>query len=64
MLFYKLLQYNIDGKIYMSIKALYKYSLSRDKVNTYTTNWFTTESGIRQGDSLSSTLFAIYINDL
>ncbi len=64
MLFYKLLQYNIDGKIYKSIKALYKYSLSRDKVNTYTTNWFTTESGIRQGDSLSSTLFAIYINDL
>ncbi len=64
MLFYKLLEYNIDGKIYKSIKALYNHPFSKVKVNRYTTSWFTTESGLRQGDSLSPTLFAIYINDL
>ncbi len=64
MLFYKLLEYNLDGKIYSSIKALYNHPLSKVKVNRYTTNWFTTESRVRQGDSLSPTLFAIYINDL
>ncbi len=64
MLFYKLLEYSIDGKIYKSIKALYNYPLSKAKVNRYTTIWFITESRVRQGDSLSPTLFAIYINDL
>ncbi len=33
MLFYKLLEYNIDGKIYKSIKALYNHPLSKVKVN-------------------------------
>ncbi len=56
MLFYKLLEYNINGKIYKSIKALHNHPLSKVKVNIYTTSWFTTESGVRQGDSLSPTL--------
>ena len=64
MLFYNLLEYNIDGKIYKSIKALYNHPLSKVKLNSYTTSWLTTESGVRQGDSLSPTLFAIFINDL
>ncbi len=38
MLFYKLLEYNIDGKIYKSIKALYTHPLSKVKVNRYTTS--------------------------
>ncbi len=64
MLFYKLLEYNIDGKIYNCTKALYNNSLSNVKLNNYLTDWFSTESGIRQGDSLSPTLFAICINNL
>lgn len=64
MLFYKLLSYNIDGKIYKCIKSLYNHPLSCIKVNSYTTDWFETENGVRQGDSLSPTLFAIFINDL
>ena len=64
LLFYKLLEYNIDGKLYNCIKALYNHPLSTVKLNSYMTDWFTTESGVRQGDSLSPTAFAIFINDL
>ncbi len=30
------------------MQTLYNHPLSKVKVNTYTTRWFTTESGIRQ----------------
>ncbi len=64
MFFYKLQEYNIDGKVYNCIKELYNHPLSNVKLNNYVTDWFSTESGVRQGDSLSPTLFAICINDL
>ncbi len=64
MLFYKLLEKNIDGKIYNCIKAFCNHPLSSVKLNNYETDWFSTESGVRQGDSLSPTLFTIFINDL
>ncbi len=50
MLFYKLIEYTIDGNI--SIKTLYNYPLSSVKLHNYLTDWFSTESGVRQGDSL------------
>ena len=28
------------------------------------TDWFSVESGVRQGDNLASTLFAIFVNDI
>jgi hypothetical protein len=62
--FFKLLEYNIDGKIYNCIKAMYNHPISCIKLNSNVTDWFPTESGVRQGDSLSPTLFAIFINDL
>ena len=34
------------------------------RVNEFLTNWFFTSSGVKQGDALSPTLFAVYINDL
>ena len=64
LLFYKLLSYNIDGNMYKCIKALYSNPMSGVKLNNYFTDWFNTSSGVRQGDSLSPTLFGIFINDI
>ena len=43
---------------------MYSHPISRVNINSYNTDWFITESGVRQGDTLSPTLFSLYINDL
>ena len=48
----------------MSIKAMYQNNTSSVHLNTFYTPWFETVIGIRQGDSLSPTLFNCFINDL
>ncbi len=62
LLFYKLLDMNIDENIYHCIKALYSKPIACVKINNYVTYWF--DSGVCQGDSLSPMLFGIFINDL
>ena len=64
LLWYKLLIHNIKGKIYWAIRALYKSTVSCIRLNNLYTNWFKVDTGVRQGDNLSPTLFAIFINDL
>ncbi len=64
MLFYRLLDYNIDGKIYNCIEALYRHPLVCIKINGYISEWFDISGGVQQDDSLSPTLFGLYINDL
>ncbi len=44
LLFFKLLEYNIDGKIYHCIKAMYNHPLSCVKLNSNVTDWFQTET--------------------
>ncbi len=53
-------------QIYNCLKALYNHPLSSVKLNNYVIDWFSTctESGVRQYVSLSTTFFAIFINDL
>ncbi len=46
MLFYILLDYNIDGDIYNCIKALYRHSLGCIKINGYISEWFDISSGV------------------
>ncbi len=64
LLMYKLLKYNINGNIYKCVKAMFNHPLECVKVNDNVTEWFETASGVRQGHSLSTTLFSLFINDL
>jgi hypothetical protein len=64
LLMYRLLLAGIDDKMYKSIRELYSSTLSCVKVNHLQTEWFEAKSGVRQGDSLSPTLFNIFINNL
>ena len=63
-LLYKILNIGIEGKLYFAIKSLLTNTRSCVRVNDYYTDYFDINTGIRQGDGLSSTLFACFINDL
>ena len=64
LLLHKLYNIGIRGNMYSMVKAMYTNATSAVQIKNFTTNWFPIETGIRQGDSLSPTLFAIFINDL
>ncbi len=64
LLLYKLLLNNVNGKIYNSIKGLYYNTEACVRINNVLTDWFLTGSGVKQGDSLSTTLFSLYVNGL
>jgi hypothetical protein len=64
LLFYRLLLYKVDGKIYKAIKSIYKETESAVRLNGKFTRWFNINFGVRQGDALSTTLFSAFINNL
>jgi hypothetical protein len=64
MLLYKLLRSGIDGKIYTAIKSMYEQTVSCARINNIMTQWFDCKKGVVKGNSLSPTLFAVFINDL
>ena len=64
LLLYRLLQYNIDGKMYKCIKGLFHHNESCVRINSLCSDWFSVHSGVKQGDNVSPTLFSLYINDL
>ena len=64
LLFYRLLLYNITGKIYQAIKVMYHNTQSFIQLNKSFTNWFQVLNGVKQGDNLSPALFGLFINDL
>ena len=50
--------------MYFAISSLYSNPRSRVILNDYETEYFDCPIGVKQGDNLSPTLFAIFINDL
>ena len=48
----------------MAIKKLYCNTQNCIRINNEYTRWFPSFYGVRQGDSLSPTLFSIFLNDL
>ena len=64
LLWCRLLDYGVNGKFYKSVQSLYRAPVACVKINDACTDWFPTPLGVKQGDNLSPTLFAVYINDL
>ncbi len=56
LVFYKLLQNNIDG-IYDAVKSLYSNPTACVKLNNVHTDWFETKCEVNQVESLSMTFF-------
>lgn len=63
-LYYKLLETGVGGKTYDVIKSMYSNNKCSIKIGKKQTEFFRQERGVRQGCSLSPTLFNIYINEL
>ena len=51
--------YNINGKVYRAEKSPYTDTAASIRLNENLTAWFKTTTGVRQGDSISPTLFNI-----
>ena len=63
-LMYKLLESGIGGKTYDIIKSMYTNNKCAVKIDGKHTDFFPQSRGVRQGCSLSPTLFNIYIDEL
>ena len=63
-LLYKLMESGVGGKTYDIIKSMYTNNKCAVKIGKKHTHFFTQGRGVRQGCSLSPTLFNIYINEL
>ena len=64
LLFFKLASIGIRGQIYKAISSLYSNPVSRVVLKGGETDYFSCPIGVKQGDCLSPTLFAIFVNDL
>ena len=64
LLLFSLLRQNVDGNMYLMIKTMYTHTRSCIKLNKLFTDWFDVNSGVKQGDNMSPTLFSGLVNDL
>ena len=60
----RLENYEIGGEMFIAVKSLYKSVSACVRLNGISSKWFDIHTGLRQGCSLSPTLFNLYINDL
>ena len=64
LLMYRWLQYNIDGRMYRAVQNWDQDIESCIRINNMLSEWFTVINGVRQGDTLSPTLFSLFVNEL
>ena len=64
LLLFKLSKIGIFGRFYGAISAMYSNPRSRIILNDHETEYFECPIGVKQGDCISATLFATFINDL
>ena len=64
LLWFRLLNYGIDGKFLQVVRAMYTDLQMCVKLHNHLTNWFDSNVGVRQGDTLSPTLFNLFVNTL
>ena len=57
-------RFGINGRMYKVIQYMYSNLKASVNLGGYLTNWFRITGGVRQGDNLAPTLFAIFINSL
>ena len=62
-LWHKLIQQGVEGKILTVIKNMYLEAKSCVRANGSLSNFFDILIGVRQGENLSPTLFAMFLND-
>ena len=60
----KLSAAGVQGHMLSIIPTMYSNLQSCVRVNGSITDWFAQTAGVRQGDTLAPTLFALFINDL
>ena len=63
-LWYKLIQFGVRGKLLKVIQSIYANVKSRVKYGTELSSEFECYLGVRQGESLSPFLFSMYLNDI
>ena len=64
LLIQKLRNIGLGNKMCANIKNIYSNCQCMVNVNSFLTDSFSSKTGVRQGDTLSPTLFNLYINDL
>ena len=64
MMFYKMIKLGITGNIYKSIKSMYKNCNYAIKINNMASKTFSSNTGVKQGCTLSPLLSNLYQNDL
>ena len=62
-LWQKLLNSNINGKVFNVIQSMYENAKSHVSINNNLSEAFPCQVGVRQGENLSPLLFAMYLND-
>ena len=63
-LFFQLWQNGIQGKVWRLLRNLYKNVENKVLFNSFESDWFEQEFGVKQGCILSPTLFSVLMKDL